>query len=87
MIDVEKLRRDYMTAARWLVEIGEWTGDKSQQVGEEIKVALDFGNKQKLSAWAEWLSLHADLARTHQAEMDRLNREAVAYVTQQRGCA
>lgn len=87
MIDVEKLRRDYMTAATWLVDCGEWTVAESHEVGLAIKTALYQQDTGYLAFWAEWLAGYAELARRHQAELDRLNREAVAYVTQQRLCA
>lgn len=87
MIDVETLRRDYMAVSVWLVDCGEWTGAESHEVGQAIKTALDQQDSGYLAFWADWLDRYASMARAYQAELDRLIRDAVAYVAQQRGGA
>lgn len=76
MSDVDKLRRDYMTVAGWLVDCGEWTGAESHEVGQAIKAALIQQDSGYLAFWAEWMDRYAGMARAIQAEQQRLKREA-----------
>lgn len=83
MIDVEKLRRDYMAVAGWLVDCGEWTGAESHEVGQAIKTALDQQESGYLAYWAEWMAYWAGLARAHAERMTYLNQAASAWAREQ----
>lgn len=84
MVNVENLRRDYMLVASWMVRYEEWTGQEAQEIGAEIKAALAAKDEGYLAFWAEWFERYAEMARCHQAEMERLDQAARDWVAEQR---
>ena len=55
-VDVEKLRADYRTVARGLMQSDGWSAEEVDEMGAAIKRAIEAGEAEILVCWANWLA-------------------------------
>jgi hypothetical protein len=85
MIDVPKLRRDYLAVSAWMLACGEWSAAESDEIGLAIKHALDDGDSGYLAFWADWLASMACIVVAVTGHEADLFRSALATERANRG--
>lgn len=85
MIDVHKLRRDYMAVSAWMVDCGEWTAAEADEVGQAIKAAKDGNDSGYLAWWAEWMARWAEVVAAFAAYDAAIHQRALTEASKARG--
>lgn len=63
MVDLDRMRADYVLVRRWWRDADGWTADELEEADRGVRAAVDGEDAGLLACWAGWLAVEAEHIR------------------------